>query len=669
MKKSSFWKILDKTVPQKDDFLGCRFDSLSNSAFFSIWAPTATCVTLLFYENSSDESFVFSQNLNFESTTGVWSSKINFGEKKVNFYEYLISDENGRKKCLDPYAFSLSADKNDGKLLKAALIDFAQIDGATISRLEKSCATISLPENSPNSQASKSDVIIYETSVRDSTISPDSPETDPNKKGTFAGFPSIFPYLKDLGITHIQLMPVMKFCNTDETNRSFENTKSTRNCNYNWGYDPACYFSPSGFLSSDSENPYTRILELKSLVKKAHEQGLKVILDCVYNHMSRIDFLNDIVPNYYFRLNPDGSLRSNSGCGNDVASEHFMARKLIVDSIKFWVSEYDVDGFRFDLMGLLDSVTVLEAYKKASKIKKGLLFIGEGWKMYSGRRGTVGMDQNYMMKTDDISVFNDEFRDLCKKGGMNEVSKAFLTGGKVNISDLFCNVCGKPVTNYSAKNPFNSVLYLDCHDGLTLHDSLSVNCENQKESSVPQNEFIARKVKLSNSLLLTSQGIAFLHSGQERLRSKPAFQNTDECIGEFVRNSYKSSDDINCIRWNLNETEKSVLDYTKKLIHLRKKHEAFRIPKFCEIQSRIFLMGEFCKDFLLVYKILDPKGDWYLIFNSDESRQNVPLMYPENFDVYVDESDVYVDGKKYGKNRVDVEANSALVLRVKLTCS
>ena len=657
MKKSSLWKILDKNVPHKDDFLGCIFDSDLNKASFSIWAPTSTSVCLLFYENSSDESFVFSENLRFDSDTGVWSATVDFCDRKINFYEYLITDKKGRRKCLDPYAFSLSEDKNDGSLVKAALIDFNKFSKGISSQLDH----IDL---SNKGYSKKSDVIIYEISVRDATIAPDSPESDISKKGTYASFSSILPYLKDLGITHIQLMPVMKFCNTDERKREFEGTKSTKNSNYNWGYDPQNYFSPSGFLSTNSKNPYVRIAELKSLINTAHEYGLKVILDVVYNHMSRIDFLNDIVPDYYFRLNDDLSLRSNSGCGNDVASEHYMARKLIVDSINFWVKEYDVDGFRFDLMGLLDSVTVLEAFRKASKIKKGLLFIGEGWKMYSGRRGTVGMDQNYMMKTDDISVFNDEFRDFCKKGGMNEVGKAFLTGGKVNISDLFCNICGKPVSNYSAKNPTNNVLYLDCHDGLTLHDSLAVNCTDNYGKKVDE-QYIAQKAKLANALLLTSQGIVFLHSGQEKLRSKPSFGNKDECIGDFVRNSYKSSDDINCLRWNLNHLENEVLEYTKKLIQLRKKYEAFRISASSEILERIFLMGEFCKDFLLVYKILDRKGDWYLIFNSGDITQNVPLMYPENFDVYVDEKDVYLSGKNCSLKQVDVSPNSALILRVR----
>ncbi|MDD7415972.1 MAG: hypothetical protein PUK48_01225, partial [Spirochaetales bacterium] len=178
-------------------------------------------------------------------------------------------------------------------------------------------------------------------------------------------------------------------------------------------------------------------------------------------------------------------------------------------------------------------------------------------------------------------------------------------------------------------------------------------------------QYIAQKAKLANALLLTSQGIVFLHSGQEKLRSKPSFGNKDECIGDFVRNSYKSSDDINCLRWNLNHLENEVLEYTKKLIQLRKKYEAFRISASSEILERIFLMGEFCKDFLLVYKILDRKGDWYLIFNSGDITQNVPLMYPENFDVYVDEKDVYLSGKNCSLKQVDVSPNSALVLRVR----
>ena len=699
MKTSSLWRQYEKTVPPMDFHLGSTFDAKTKIATFALWAPSAFSVEVFIYADPNS-SHIYSEKMKLNEKTGVWTLSVdlcsfNFDEKfKTFFYEYEVShiaevlsgdgllgfDEESstrpntkitKKRCLDPYAFSVSADKSNGILPKAALVDFSLADCQPGGGWQLENDGLYATGGYSVFYKDRADAIIYEISVRDATISSDSPEKDKSKKGTYIGFCTILPYLQELGVTHIQLMPVMKFCNTDETSRWYEDKHSTHDNNYNWGYDPMCYFSSEGWYSLDASNPYSRISELKTLVNEAHKHGLRVILDCVYNHMSRTDFLNDIVPNYYFRMNDDGYFLSNSGCGNDVASEHFMARKLIIDSLKYWVSEYHVDGFRFDLMGLLDSVTVLKAYDECHKIKKDILFIGEGWKMYNGRCGTVGADQNLMSKTEKLAVFNDEFRDLTKKGGMNELAKAFLTGGYVNIADLFCNICGKPVYNYSSKNPANSVLYIDCHDGLTLHDSIVLNSFDEKKLSLSQkNRIIERKIRLANALLLTSQGIIFLHAGQEKMRSKQSFGCTDECIGDFVRNSYKSSDLINEIKWYLNDSENAVYDYTKKLISLRRRYDAFRIGNEQRIMERMFLLGDFCKPSLLVYKILDSgygasdSGDWYLCFNSGENDEKVPFLYPEKFDVYVDENDVYLDGKSFELESVKVKANSALILRV-----
>ena len=667
MSKYNNWKVLEKQVPKFEAKLGATFDSTTQEVVFSIWAPSAQAVSVLIFSDGKikEPSYQFQLNMNLE--TGVWSITCAMDISLDGwFYEYEITNDKGTVKCLDPYAKSMSAYLNDGTAGRAAIIN---------TESKKYLPEGGWTDNDSEQKASKlpvfddySKAIVYEISVRDATISPDSPEKNALKRGTYEGFCSILPYLSDLGITHIQLMPVMNFCNNNEVLRTFEDSGTTHSNNYNWGYDPHNYFTPEGWYSSDATNPYARISELKTLIKQAHNHGLRVILDCVYNHMGNSSYLDDIVPGYYFRLNKDCSFTSNSGCGNDVASEHKMAKKLIIDSILYWVKEFHVDGFRFDLMGLLDSDTVMTAYEKSAEIKKDILFIGEGWKMYNGEKGTVGMDQNYMMKTDKVAVFNDEFRDLCKAGGMNETGKGFLTGQKVFIPDLFCNCSGKPVHNYSVKKPSSNVQYLECHDGLTLHDCI-VNNLPIDETAPNGPALVLNRLKLANALLLTSQGIAFLHAGQEKGRTKPAITTANtkdsETIGRFVKNSYDSSDSINALNWDLSDNNKKLLEYTKKLIMLRKKFDVFTIKTQEEAMKQISLLGQQCSDFLLAYKINDNNSDWYLYFNSGFEHKKVNFSNQVEIEVFVDSENVYLDGKTIKVQEYIIPESSTFICRIK----
>ena len=665
MSKQNYWKTLENNLPQKDYSLGANFNPSTQEVSFSLWAPTASSVVVLLFSDGkvSEPSFQFQLSKNTDN--GVWTVNCSVDESLDGwFYEFEVTNEKGKIRCLDPYAKSMAAFLNDGTSGRGAIINpenSKYLPQGGWSSTDKSEVCETLPEFSDYSQA-----IVYEISVRDATISSDSPEKDETKKGTYAGFISVLPYIKELGITHIQLLPVMNFYNNNETIKTYENAGTTHGNNYNWGYDPHSYFSPEGWYSTEPENPYSRISELKTLINEAHKLGLRVILDVVYNHMAKTDFLDDIVPNYYFRQVKDGSFTSNSGCGNDVASEHAMTRKLIVDSLVYWTKEYHVDGFRFDLMGLLDAETVMTGYEKCAQIKKDVLFIGEGWKMYNGEKGTVGMDQNYMKKTEKVAVFNDEFRDLAKAGGMSEAGQGFLTGKKISVPDLFCNCCGKPVHNYSVTKPSSNVQYFACHDGLTLHDSI-VNNMSIDESTEEGKITAVNRIKLANALLLTSQGIAFLHAGQERGRTKPAFTTAGtsdgETIGNFVKNSYDSSDNINNIVWNLSDLNKDLFEYTKNLIALRKNNSVFTIPTQDEVISRISLLGEYCEDFFMAYKILDERGDWYLFFNSDMQDKNIDLKLEGKKILYADKDKVYPFGSDCCLQDVVVKGSSVLILR------
>ncbi|MCR4940063.1 MAG: pullulanase [Treponemataceae bacterium] len=645
-KPVSSWQEAEKILPDNKTELGIHFTE-RGTVIFKLWSPAAFSVKIQFYKDWKSNSPDMTQTCIYDRKSGVWSYEYEYGSQIDGcFYEYVIDTGNGEKVCLDPYAVSMAAFCNDGKPGRAAVVDIhsdkTMPDQYCGSCVESCRAGASHAEGGQNTEnfalyagskkkgvCTGADAIVYEVSVRDATINPDG------SGGTYDAFQKRLDYLAWLGVTHIQLMPVLKFYNTDETKKSYEADGRTKNNNYNWGYDPHCWFTPEGWYSAEPENPYRRVKELRSLISAAHKKGLRIIFDVVYNHVSRTSLLDDIVPGYYFRLDKKGHFLNGSCCGNDTASEHAMMRRLIIDSAVFWVKEYGVDGFRFDLMGLIDSGTMLCCYEACKKVKDDILFIGEGWQLYTGEAGTVGMDQNYMTKTDDIAVFNDEFRDLCKGGGFNERMPAFLNGGDMDskkIEQLFYNCTGRPQTNYKADNPADSVLYIACHDGLTLHDSIVLNT-GADESTEEGRQEVLRRLKLSNALLLTSQGIAFIHAGQELGRTKvisskeAGLPETEEY---FVRNSYQSSDSINRIHWQPeNDAEKmysSLIAYTQGLIALRRAFPVFRLKTMREIEhvTRFIPTPEHPQ--VLFYSLDDGNFIWYLAFNA--SKNDVTLTLP-----------------------------------------
>ena len=646
-KRISGWQEAEKIIPDNKTELGIHFTE-RGTVIFRLWSPAAVSVKIKFYKRGSDTEHVLKKDCVYNQDNGVWTYEhIDCAEIDGDFYEYIVDTGEGEKVCLDPYAVSMAAFLNDGSPGRASVVDIhsektmpeeycascAECRAAEASRAQNAANFALYANSADGGVCTGTDAIVYEVSVRDATITPDG------TGGTYCAFIDKLGYFAELGVTHVQLMPVLKFYNTDETNKRYEADGTTKNNNYNWGYDPQNWFTPEGWFSETPENPYARVKELRSLVSAAHHKGLRVILDVVYNHVSRTSLLDDIVPGYYFRLSKDSSYFNGSCCGNDTASEHAMMRRLIIDSAVFWVKEYGVDGFRFDIMGLIDSETMLRCYDVCKKIKDDILFIGEGWKLYTGAAGTVGMDQNYMTKTDDIAVFNDEFRDLCKGGGFNERMPAFLNDGHLEskqIEQLFYNCTGRPVVNYKADNPADSVLYIACHDGLTLHDSIVLNT-SADESTEEGRQEVLRRLKLSNALLLTSQGIVFIHAGQELGRTKALPEKKEgvpETEGWFVKNSYQSSDSINRIHWQPeNDAEKTysrLMPYTQGLIALRKAHKVFRMKTQSDIEraSRFIQTPE--NPQVLFYSLDDSLDDgdfiWYLAFNA--SKNDVMLTLP-----------------------------------------
>lgn len=549
-------QIADSMTPPMDEELGCIYSD--GKALFKLWAPTASAAKVNLYSDANSKTPTSTFDMTFDGKTGLWTLSTEAGD--ATFYDYTLTNSKGTVTVLDPYAKSMSENRGDGSIGRAAIIDLKSERAGTPNR-----DYIKLNQ--------REDAIIYEISVRDFTISVDSGVSA--MKGTYKAFIEKLPYLKDLGITHVQLMPVLNFFFNNEANKSYENSGTVGGNNYNWGYDPHNYFTPEGWFATNSADPYTRIKELRELVDACHKAGLGVLLDVVFNHMATTQFLDDIVPGYYFRTNDNGSFKANSGCGNDTATERKMMKKIVVDSCRHWVENYGVDGFRFDLMGLMEAGSVEAAYSACAKLNKSALFEGEGWKMYNGASGTVGMDQNYMIKTNNVAVFNDEFRDLIKAGGFNETGRGLITKKETDSDRFFSNMTGTPLSNYHADDPGDNLNYLVCHDGLTLHDAIVNNLSLDEKDD--RDEIISR-LKLGNFITLTSQGIAFLHGGQERGRTKPNLKGSkNESVGKFVRNSYDSSDNINEFRWTIDSDYQELLDYTKGLIALRRGLSALRL--------------------------------------------------------------------------------------------
>lgn len=653
-------KMAEAAMPAKDAALGALYDSAEKSVSFNLWAPTSSSVSVNVYMEDSAAKADYTLPMAFNAKTGVWTAV--FAELDPNgfFYDFSVTNAKGTVIALDPYARSMAAYRNQGGSGRGAIIDMK--DGRSLPLGGMNASYVPLKQ--------REDAIIYEISVRDISSSPDAGVKE--KEGTYAAFIEKIPYLKSLGVTHIQLLPVVNFYFTDETNQGYENSGNVSNNNYNWGYDPHNYFTPEGWYSSDPTDPYTRVAELRTLINECHKAGLGVLLDVVYNHMAGTSFLDDIVPGYFFRINAQGKLTSNSGCGNDVATERVMARKLIVDSVRHWVTEYKVDGFRFDLMGLMDSQTVLDAYAAAKAVNPATLFEGEGWKMYNGPSGTYGMDQVFMTKTDSVSVFNDEFRNLLKAGGMSDIGQGFITKKGIAPEILYRNILGQPMLNYKADDPGDNLQYIVAHDGLTLHDTISYNAK--LDDSIPEQKVeIAKRIKLGNFFVLTSQGVSFLHGGQERGRTKPNFNNSkNETIGKYVRNSYDSSDNINQIVWKLDSEYAKVLDYTKGMIALRNGFDVFRIGDMAKINAASKLLASPGGSMLTIGYTIDwTDGKWFMLVNAEPK--------PMTFDVVSDVSGatVFADasgadvagikspsGIKLAKNLVTVDALTAVAIRV-----
>lgn len=529
-----------------------------SKTIFKIWAPKASEVKLRLYNTGDGGSAVKTETM-LKGLNGTWASTINENLKNKYYTFQVLQDGKWLKEKPDSYAKAVGVNGNRGMVLDAAATNPPGWQQDTRPALKN-----------------PTDIVLYELHIRDISISANS---GIGHKGKFLGLTETgtkspdgettgLDHIKELGVTHVHLMPSFDFSSIDET-------KPLAN-QYNWGYDPQNYNVPEGSYSTNPYNGNVRVKEFKQMVQALHKNGLRVVLDVVYNHTSDINNANfsQFAPGYFYRHNPDGSYSNATGCGNEVASERPMVRKFMIESVLYWVKEYHIDGFRFDLMGVHDIETMNQISEALHKVDPTIFIYGEGWTAgQSPMAEDLRAVKKNVSKLNHIAVFSDDVRDGLKGGWGDLKEKGFVSGGKGKTESVkFGIVASTPNSqviydsvNYSkapwASEPYQAITYASCHDDNTLFDRLKISNPDATEAD------LIKMDKLANAVVLTSQGIAFLHSGAELLRTK-----------QGVANSYKSPDSINEIDWSRKTKYKEVFEYYKGLVALRRNHPAFRMP-------------------------------------------------------------------------------------------
>ena len=602
---------------------------------FRVWAPTAKAVNVNLYPTGNDSAAIGSYAMQAD-VNGTWVLTIQ-GNLHGKYYTYTATVDGQEVEACDPYARSTGVNGMRGMILNLGATD---------------------PNNwgsyrNPNPITSYTDAIIYELHVRDFSIDNSSGVKD-EWKGKFlgltqtgttnsAGISTGLDYLENLGITHLHLLPIYDYGSVDETTCD----------SFNWGYDPQNYNTPEGSYSTDPYHGEVRVQEMKEMVSALHNSGISVVMDVVYNHVyDAEDFCyNKIVPGYFSRKYDDGSYSNSSGCGNDTASEREMVRKYIIDSVLYWTEEYHINGFRFDLIGLLDVDTVNQIVDEVHKLHPDVLFYGEGWTLGGAvEPGTQMATQANAKLTPHMAYFNDRIRDAM--GGYNGSGTGFVSGNSEKGEQLASNFTA--ITDYTT-NPQQLIQYISCHDNHTLMAKILL--------STGKSQIDSTAVKMNNlaaAIYMTSQGVPFIHAGEEMLRLKV------KSDGSFDENSYKSSDSVNAIQWDNLKTEMyaDTSAYYQGLIAFRKAHPALRYATAEQIASNVITVDG--SGLSLQFKISGKAaGDMaetiYVIFNG--STSNVDITLPAgSWGVCIDAQNAGTQILRTVSGKVTVAPISAMVL-------
>ena len=524
---------------------------------FHVWSPNADEVRLMLYEEAEGGHAYETHHMEL-GNDGTWNVKVS-KDLKGKFYTFNVK-MNGEWLGDTPGLFAKAVGVNGNR---GAIIDMEETnpDGWATDRKP--------------SLKSVAEAVVYEMHHRDFSIDASS---GIQHKGMFLaltegntlspeGLATGISHLKELGITHVHLLPSYDYASIDE--------HTFKESHYNWGYDPQNYNVPDGSYSTDPFTPGVRIKEFKQMVQALHQAGIRVVLDVVYNHTynAATSAFEKTVPGYFYRMKPDGSFANGSGCGNETASNRPMMRKFMVESVLYWMREYHLDGFRFDLMGIHDIETMNEIRMEAQKLDPQVLIYGEGWAAESPQYAadSLAMKAN-MAKMPGIAAFSDELRDGLRGHWDDDRKGAFLAGIPGNEESVKFGIVGAinhpqvnmDSVNYSKKawalEPTQMMSYVSCHDDMCLVDRLRTSIPNLKAGELEKLDMLAQ------TAVLTSQGISFIFAGEEVMRDK-----------KFVHNSYQSPDSINAINWHNKAKYQAVFNYYKGLIAMRKHHPAFHL--------------------------------------------------------------------------------------------
>lgn len=532
-----------------------------------LWSPNVEEAKINLYKQGNGGEPIAVKSLNYELKTGVWQIVLN-GNYHNTYYTLQIKNKGTwSKEMPDPYAKGVGVNGNRG-----LIFDPKQTNPSDWQTDEQPLLK------------SASDIVLYEAHVRDFSIDPSSGIknkgkflglTETNTKNAF-GEATGLDHLKELGITHLHLLPVFDYKSVDES--------VLQKNQYNWGYDPQNYNALEGSYSTNPFDGLVRMKEYKQMVMALHKAKIRLVMDVVYNHTSSTDIFDQLVPGYYYRNWPDGKRSDASACGNEFASDRIMARQFILESLKYWVKEYHVDGFRFDLMGIHDIETMNLISKELKKIDPSIFLYGEGW---TAGDSPLPIEKralkNNVKKLSEIAVFSDDIRDGVKGHWSNITEKGFASGNpnyKEVIQFGIVAATNHPQIKYDPQrgyaqfpysdSPTKVIGYVSCHDNNTLYDKLKIANPQASEKELIQMD------KLANTIILTSQSIPFLHNGVEMKRTK-----------QGVENSYKSPDSINKIDWNWKHENKELVHYYENLIALRKNHPAFKMTSEKMIQDHL----------------------------------------------------------------------------------
>lgn len=637
---------LDKSAYSGND-LGASYSKKATT--FKVWSPNAASVRVNIFEHGSDNEgdagSIMSRAMSLDKTTGVWSVTIN-GDLLNKYYTYSVTHGKTTKETADVYAKACGVNGQ-----RSMVVDLSTTN----------------PEGWENDKhvlvQNQTDASVWEISVADFSSSESSGVSEANRgkylafteegttvNGVQGASSTCVDYLKKLGVKYVQIMPFYDFGSVDESKNIMDQ--------YNWGYDPVNYNCPEGSYSTNPKKGEVRIKECKQMIQALHNAGIGVIMDVVYNHTYTSDsWLQRTVPNYYYRMNNDGTFSNGSGCSNDTASEHLMFRKYMIDSVTYWASEYHIDGFRFDLMGLHD-VTTMNSIRTAldnlyaDGSGSQILMYGEAWDMATNcDEGTVlACQKNLKQLSDRIGAFDDTIRDAIK-GSTGGTDGAFVQKGS-RRANLKTGIAGQSDTTTGWANvPSQCVTYASCHDNLCLYDKLVGSVYGADGKYRKRYEDLVAMNKLSAAIVITSQGIPFSLGGEEFCRSKDGDEN-----------SYASSRKENMLDWENVDLYSDVIEYYRGLYKIRDAFAAFSDSTAATANSLTYLSD--VPKGVMGYTINNTEsGKWSqmcVIFNGSDSAQNVTAK--GDWVVLADNKTAGLRNIKNVTNSVKVEAHSAVIM-------